>query len=85
MYAELRNPVGIVTKSALIRRDIDVLQMLARDAALTSIASAASVIAELIRFAVWVTCWPLPFALRFPAICRSTALRHAALESKCYC
>ena len=30
--AVFRNPVGIVTKSALIRRDIDVLQQLARDA-----------------------------------------------------
>ena len=30
--AEFRNPVGIVTKSALIRRDVDVLQKLARDA-----------------------------------------------------
>jgi DNA repair photolyase len=30
--AEFRNPVGIVTKSALIRRDIDVLQQLAHDA-----------------------------------------------------
>lgn len=32
--AEFRNPVGIVTKSALIRRDIDVLQTLAREASL---------------------------------------------------
>jgi DNA repair photolyase len=32
--AEFRNPVGIVTKSALIRRDIDVLQRLTRDATL---------------------------------------------------
>lgn len=32
--AEFRNPVGIVTKSALIRRDIDVLQKLAREASL---------------------------------------------------
>lgn len=30
--AEFRNPVGIVTKSALIRRDIDVLQKLSRQA-----------------------------------------------------
>jgi len=30
--AEFRNPVGIVTKSALIRRDIDVLQRLTHDA-----------------------------------------------------
>ena len=29
--AEFRQPVGIITKSALIRRDIDVLQTLARD------------------------------------------------------
>ncbi len=29
--AEFRNPVGIVTKSALIRRDIDVLQRLTQD------------------------------------------------------
>jgi DNA repair photolyase len=29
--AEFRNPVGIVTKSALIRRDVDVLQNLARE------------------------------------------------------
>jgi DNA repair photolyase len=32
--AEFRNPVGIVTKSALIRRDIDVLQRLTREASL---------------------------------------------------
>src|SRR5260370_22524783 len=30
--AEFRNPVGIVTKSALIRRDIDVLQKLSQEA-----------------------------------------------------
>src|SRR5262249_24204532 len=30
--AEFRNPVGIVTKSALVRRDIDVLQKLSREA-----------------------------------------------------
>jgi DNA repair photolyase len=30
--SEFRNPVGIVTKSALIRRDIDVLQKLSREA-----------------------------------------------------
>ena len=30
--AEFRNPVGIITKSALIRRDVDVLQRLAREA-----------------------------------------------------
>src|SRR5206468_8346749 len=30
--AEFRNPVGIVTKSALIRRDVDVLQALTREA-----------------------------------------------------
>lgn len=30
--AEFRNPVGVITKSALIRRDIDVLQQLTRDA-----------------------------------------------------
>ena len=30
--AEFRNPVGIVTKSALIRRDVDVLQRLNQDA-----------------------------------------------------
>ena len=30
--ADFRNPVGIVTKSALIRRDIDVLQELSREA-----------------------------------------------------
>ena len=29
--AEFRNPIGIVTKSALVRRDIDVLQKLARE------------------------------------------------------
>ena len=33
--AEFRNPVGIVTKSALIRRDVDVLQRLAADASVT--------------------------------------------------
>src|SRR5436309_12030259 len=31
---EFRNPVGVVTKSALIRRDIDVLQELSREASL---------------------------------------------------
>src|SRR5207245_7639048 len=35
VFAELRNPVGIVTKSALIRRDVDVLQRLAADASVT--------------------------------------------------
>ena len=30
--AEFRNPVGVITKSALIRRDIDVLQRLTREA-----------------------------------------------------
>lgn len=30
--ADFRNPVGIVTKSALVRRDVDVLQTLAREA-----------------------------------------------------
>src|SRR5947208_14366430 len=33
--AEFRNAVGIVTKSALIRRDVDVLQRLAADASVT--------------------------------------------------
>src|SRR4030095_2878199 len=33
--AEFRQPVGIITKSALIRRDIDVLQALAREASLS--------------------------------------------------
>ena len=33
--AEFRNPVGVITKSALIRRDIDVLQHLTRDARLS--------------------------------------------------
>ncbi|HET6670402.1 MAG TPA: radical SAM protein [Pyrinomonadaceae bacterium] len=32
--AEFRNPVGVITKSALIRRDVDVLQQLSRDARL---------------------------------------------------
>ena len=32
--AEFRNPVGVITKSALIRRDIDVLQQLSHDARL---------------------------------------------------
>ena len=32
--AEFRNPVGVITKSALIRQDIDVLQQLTRDARL---------------------------------------------------
>jgi DNA repair photolyase len=32
--AEFRNPVGVITKSALIRRDIDVLQQLSREARL---------------------------------------------------
>src|SRR6185503_4070621 len=30
--AEFRQPLGIITKSALIRRDIDVLQQLSKDA-----------------------------------------------------
>jgi DNA repair photolyase len=33
--AEFRTPVGIVTKSALIRRDVDVLQRLAHEASVT--------------------------------------------------
>jgi DNA repair photolyase len=33
--AEFCNPVGVVTKSALIRRDVDVLQRLATDASVT--------------------------------------------------
>jgi len=33
--AEFRNPVGIVTKSALVRRDVDVLQRLAHKASVT--------------------------------------------------
>src|SRR6188474_2895780 len=32
--AEFRNPIGVITKSALIRRDIDILQQIARDASL---------------------------------------------------
>ncbi len=32
--AEFRNPVGVITKSALIRRDIDVLKELSREASL---------------------------------------------------
>lgn len=32
--AEFRNPVGVITKSALIRRDIDILQQLSREASL---------------------------------------------------
>jgi DNA repair photolyase len=32
--AEFRNPIGVITKSALIRRDIDVLQQLTSDARL---------------------------------------------------
>lgn len=37
--AEFRNPVGIITKAALIRRDIDVLQCLQRDARLSVMVS----------------------------------------------
>ncbi|HKO95620.1 MAG TPA: radical SAM protein [Pyrinomonadaceae bacterium] len=33
--AEFRNPIGVITKSALIRRDIDVLQELSRNAHLS--------------------------------------------------
>ena len=32
---EFRNPIGVITKSALIRRDIDILQQIARDASLS--------------------------------------------------
>ncbi|HEY3025354.1 MAG TPA: PA0069 family radical SAM protein [Pyrinomonadaceae bacterium] len=32
---EFRNPIGIITKSALIRRDIDILQQIAREASLS--------------------------------------------------
>jgi DNA repair photolyase len=32
---EFRNPIGVITKSALIRRDIDVLQQIAREASLS--------------------------------------------------
>jgi DNA repair photolyase len=31
---EFRNPIGVITKSALIRRDIDILQQIAREASL---------------------------------------------------
>lgn len=31
---EFRNPIGVITKSALIRRDIDILQQLSREASL---------------------------------------------------
>ena len=37
--AEFRNPVGIVTKGALIRRDLDVLGVLAREAGATAYVS----------------------------------------------
>lgn len=32
---EFRNPIGVITKSALIRRDIDILQQIARQASLS--------------------------------------------------
>jgi len=32
---EFRNPIGVITKSALIRRDIDILQQIAREATLS--------------------------------------------------
>jgi len=32
---EFRNPIGVITKSALIRRDIDILQQITRDASLS--------------------------------------------------
>ncbi len=32
---EFRNPIGVITKSALIRRDIDILQQIAREASLS--------------------------------------------------
>ena len=49
VLAEFRNPVGIVTKSALVRRDIDVLQRLAQFRAASVTLSITSLDPELAR------------------------------------
>jgi DNA repair photolyase len=49
VLAEFRNPVGIVTKSRLVTRDIDVLEELARHSAAVVFVSLTSLNAELVR------------------------------------
>ena len=49
VFAEFRNPVGIVTKNALVTRDIDVLQELSRFNASTVYVSVTTLDAELAR------------------------------------
>ena len=49
VFAEFRNPVGIVTKSALVTRDIDVLQELAKFNAAAVYLSITTLDAELAR------------------------------------
>jgi DNA repair photolyase len=49
VFAELRNPVSIVTKSALVARDVDLLADLARDAAAAVFVSVTTLDASLAR------------------------------------
>ena len=49
VFAEFRNPVGIVTKNALVTRDIDVLQELARFDAVAVFVTITTLDAELAR------------------------------------
>lgn len=49
VFAEFRNPVGIVTKNALVTRDVDVLQELARYNATVAYVTITTLDAELAR------------------------------------
>ena len=49
MFAECRNPVGIVTKNALVTRDLDLLQELANHDAVNVFISVTSLDSELRR------------------------------------
>ena len=49
VFAEFRNPVGIITKSALVTRDVDVLSDLARDNGAAVFLSVTTLDAELAR------------------------------------
>jgi DNA repair photolyase len=49
VFAEFRNPVGIITKSALVTRDVDVLSRLATEGAVHVFVSVTSLDGELAR------------------------------------
>jgi DNA repair photolyase len=49
IFSEFRNPVGVITKSALVARDADVLSMLAAEGAVHVFLSITSLDAELAR------------------------------------